>query len=334
MSRLPKRDLLERLMRAIYDSDWDFFVLSDHHPFRLQIYRADESYRVRIYIWNLTHGGGKARPREEYRIQITGLSIPRFELEPGGKTLILGWWEEAGVFVGFDFQKHSGLLGASPSIQIRQEALEQARLNGFALYNKGNQEIAIAFKPDFLLEYIRNLEALHSFGDSEHDISVLDEVAASPDLVNEEIIESLSSQPRRNVVVSVRKRLRDASFQARVLMSYNHRCAVCGLQMRLIEAAHIIPVSHEQSTDETSNGIALCVLHHRAYDRALIYIAPTYHIHLNPRKIQELEAVGVVGGLTMFTGMLRTMIIVPPSPLDRPKADYLRQANIIRNITY
>jgi len=65
-----------------------------------------------VYVWHLTHGGGKARPKNEYRIQITG--VDHFEPLHGGKTLILGWWKDAEVFAGFDVRKHLGTWKLNP----------------------------------------------------------------------------------------------------------------------------------------------------------------------------------------------------------------------------
>src|SRR5687767_4019691 len=127
-----KYDLLDNIVIAINESGWNVLYVGDtaHHPFLLKVYNETESHLVRIYIWNLTHGGGAARPVDEYRIQITG--VDRFEQQQGEKTLILGWWEPVGVFAGFDFNKHNGRLGASPSIQIREENLRNALINGFS----------------------------------------------------------------------------------------------------------------------------------------------------------------------------------------------------------
>lgn len=145
-SRHRKYDLLDIIIQGIRDNEWNVLYLSDpkFHPFRLKIYHQEESYSVRVYIWNLTHGGGVKRPASEYRIQITG--VEKFESEPNGRTLILGWWKEGDVFVGFDYDKHNELLGASPSFQVREEALRKAHIQGIAFWEKGNQEIAIAFK--------------------------------------------------------------------------------------------------------------------------------------------------------------------------------------------
>ena len=127
-----KHDLLQKLVEAIQESGWNVAYLGsiDVHPFHLQIYREDQVDRVRVYIWHMTHGGGKARPQHEYRIQITGTRA--FQQAPGEKTLILGWWKEADVFAGFDVRRHPSPFGRSPSMQIREDCLRQAYLNGFS----------------------------------------------------------------------------------------------------------------------------------------------------------------------------------------------------------
>ena len=66
-------------------------------------------------------------------------------------------------------------------------------------------------------------------------------------------------------------RSRDPLFRPRVLNAYGYRCAVCGLDANLdgatigLEAAHVRWHSHG-GPDEVSNGLALCPLHHKAFD--------------------------------------------------------------------
>ena len=323
-----KYDLLDHIVKAVTDSGWNVLYLAsiDEHPFRLQIYREDESYRIRVYIWNLTHGGGRARPQDEYRIQITGTDY--FEHTPDEKTLVLGWWEEVKVFAGFDVRKHLGTLGKSPSIQIREAYLRKAYINGFSPCDKGNQEVAIAFRPDFLVEYVRNLQALHDFGRYAEDLEVLDTVIQHPEINDKDI--QITDNVRKTTVVSVRKRLRDSNFRERVLAVYGFRCAVCGVQLKLIDAAHIIPVRHESSTDETSNGLALCALHHRAYDQTLITIDEDYSVLLSEKRVAYLKGIEQSEGLDNFYQNLRPVILLPPAVTDRPHAEYIRIANRVR----
>ena len=328
MARHNKYALLAHIVSAINDSGWNVVYLEsiDRHPFHLQIYRDSESFRARIYIWRMTHGGGRARPKDEYRIQITG--VTHFEPLSDGKTLILGWWKEAEVFAGFDVRKHLGRLGSSPSIQIREDALRKAYINGFEPCDKGNKEVAIAFRSDFFVDYLENLESLHNFGQSVNDLNVLSEVANNPK-VNEADIQ-IKNISRKITVVSISKKLRDVSFRKRVLTAYGFHCAICGIQLKLVEAAHIIPVNHDMSTDETRNGLALCGLHHKAFDRALITINGDYTIQINRAQVEELQKQKFADGLARFSKDLRPLIVLPPAVSDRPHVEYIQIANNIR----
>jgi putative restriction endonuclease len=70
---------------------------------------------------------------------------------------------------------------------------------------------------------------------------------------------------------TVTRQKRDPSFRQRVLKAYGFRCAVCGFDVRLgtvsmaLDATHIR--WHQAGGPETeSNGLALCVLHHKTFD--------------------------------------------------------------------
>lgn len=329
MARLTKSQLLHVVENAIRESGWNFLYLTPtgEHPARYQIYRGDSGYRARVYIWNLTHGG-QNRPADEWRIQVTGLD--RFAPEIGGKTIILGWWDEVGVFAGFDYTRHAGELGASPSIQLREAALHKAVTRGFAPHNKGNGELAIAFRPDFLGTYVENLESLHQCGQADQEIEVLRQIGEDPDEVRDEEIEREVAGPRRYAVISAKRALREIDFRDRVLTAYGHRCAMCGVQLRLLDGAHILPAAHPDSTDGTDNGVALCALHHRAYDRAFVTFDPDYRVHVNERMAEELRAADRGGGLDKFKQALRPIMALPPDNRDRPAGPLVEAANELR----
>ncbi|OQA47499.1 MAG: hypothetical protein BWY52_00099 [Chloroflexi bacterium ADurb.Bin325] len=328
-TRLTKLQLLETVIDAIRDSGWSVLFISDQHPFELQIYRDAESLRLRIYIWNITHGGGAARPADEYRIQITG--VAQFEQTSGVKTLILGWWAAGGVFAGYDVRKHSGSLGFSPSLQIRRGALELAAQTGFAPSDKGNQEIAIAFRPDFFAQYVRDLETLHDFGQSTEDFAALEAVAQEPEVNAAEL--PVTTQARRVAVSTVSRKLRDARFRKKVLTAYGHRCAFCGMALNLTDAAHIVPVNHERSVDETFNGLALCALHHRAYDQGLVTVWDDYSVRVNEVEAARLVAAARGAGLGEFRQGLNSSILLPSVVADRPHQEYVILGNAVRGWT-
>ena len=263
MARLPKPQLFARIERALLDNGWSYLSLSPpaEHPARYLIFRGGQRFTTCVYVWNPTRGG-RNRPLDEWRIQATG--VDRFEPEPGGKTLILGWEDKRGVFVGFDLHKHQGQIGYSPSIQLREHALDEAARHVFAIHNKGNEELAVTFRPDFLPTYIANAESLHDCGEFEGEIDVLRQLGdQAEDLDDADVIGEIA-EPRRYAVIAARRALREIDFRSRVLGAYGHSCAMCGIQLGLLDAAHILPAAHPDSTDDTNNGVALCTLHHRA----------------------------------------------------------------------
>jgi putative restriction endonuclease len=201
-------------------------------------------------------------------------------------------------------------------------------VNGFDPCDKGNQEVAIAFRPDFFVEYLQSLAPLHDFGQSAKDLAVLSNVAQFPEINEAEI--QIKNVVRQRTIISVSRKLRDVGFRKRVLAAYEYHCAVCGIQLRLVEAAHIIPVSHDSSTDETRNGLALCALHHKAYDQALVAVVDDYSIRVNHQQAKDLQNQGLSGGLANFSQNLRPSILLPLAISDHPHIEYLRIANGIR----
>jgi hypothetical protein len=163
MGKLSKPKLIEAVLQAVRSAGRTVVLASSAgtHPVRFTIQNRVGRHPIRAYIWNLSHGGGSKRPKHEYRIQITS-GVRAFEQEPQGTTLILGWGEQFGVFAAFDASRRSGALGASPSIQISEATLRQARDQGAALQDKGHGEFAVAVRPDRLAAYIDHIEQAHA----------------------------------------------------------------------------------------------------------------------------------------------------------------------------
>ena len=89
---------------------------------------------------------------------------------------------------------------------------------------------------------------------------------------------------------TVRQRIHQREFRARVLHAYASTCAICGLpQAALLDAAHIRPYGEPGTgAREIRNGLALCTIHHRAYDRKLLGIDGEHRLYVHP-EIQEIK---------------------------------------------
>ena len=327
MARLSKEALLGRILSAVRDAGWNVIFLSARHPYDLAIFKDEQSFRVRLYVWNVTHGGGPVRAPTEYRIQITGVSLP-LTAPQGFQTLLFGWYEELGVVAAFDPERHRRPSAASPSIQISVNTMRQASERGLAVQQRGNREIALAFRPELLITYIENQRALHGFAGSRRDIDLLVEAGAGQEIPAEE----MRAVPieRERVIRMVSTRRREAGFRQRILTAYNHSCAMCHLQLDLVEAAHILPVGAPGSTDETANGLALCALHHEAYDDRLVGVRPDYGVIVNENLIRTIRSAGHAGEEQRFRNDLQERIIVPIVVPDRPRPEYLQRGLPVR----
>jgi len=73
-------------------------------------------------------------------------------------------------------------------------------------------------------------------------------------------------------------RIRDPRFRDRILTAYEYQCAVCGFNVRVgdslvaLEAAHI-KWHQAGGPDIENNGIALCSMHHKLFDRGAFTIS-------------------------------------------------------------
>jgi len=114
------------------------------------------------------------------------------------------------------------------------------------------------------------------------------------------------SEPRRAyVTASFRRRLHQVAFRARVIRAYAERCALCRLRhQELLDAAHITPDSELDGEPVVSNGIALCKLHHAAFDRFFFAIRPDYVIEVRQSILTETDGPMLVVGLQEIQGQL------------------------------
>lgn len=81
---------------------------------------------------------------------------------------------------------------------------------------------------------------------------------------------------------AARRRPKQRMFRKLVMANFSASCCICGLQERaLLDAAHLRGYAGASEVrNDPANGLALCVLHHRALDRHLIRIGPDGTIHI------------------------------------------------------
>ena len=325
MTVLPKSELLNRIQAAIVESGWHTFVERPTHPFKLLVGMEGQSRRLLVYVWNVTSGGpASVRPEGEFRIQITG--VDSITQESGYQTLLLGWYDNLRVFVAFDFTRHQQ-IGKSPSVQVRSNILEQANTLGIAFHTRSSGDIAVVFSSEQFMSYVLNQDRFHSFSGNREEIDIL--AAAREEEIPAEEMAALPRE-RREAVVLVRQLVRERDFRSRVLIAYQRHCAVCHMQLGIVQAAHIVPVHIPGSTDVTRNGLALCPTHHTAYDNGLVGVRSNYQIAVNEDKLTDIRSQNMHMGEDQLKNYVDRTIWLPQRPNDRPSPDLLSQGLQVR----
>lgn len=323
--------LVSEIINAVHQSGGIAAYVSESvrtHPRKFLINYLENTYSLWVYIWTLTHGGRATLPNE-YRIQMTSVSSP-LEMNPDGLTVLMGYHPDLRMFAGFDLEKHGNFTVGSPSVQINISALHNALQNGLSFVTKENDEIAIGVRPDQFLGYCLNAASLHEYGAETELTEMLADAVELKEIPQQDIF-NLSAE-RRLIVENIRRYSRNANFRKLVLTAYENRCAVTRTQLRLVDAAHILPVPSDISSDHITNGIALSPTYHRAYDNCLIYLDEDFVMRLNNEKVDELTANNLDGGLRVFCSFLDKQIHLPFDRNQRPNIEYIRLANKHRRI--
>lgn len=330
MPAAQPNSLVAAILDAIQDSGSSAVLISAlrQHPRKL-ILATPEGHTASlwVYAWTLTHGGRRSLP-DEYRIQMTTVNSP-LDLNPLGFTTLVGYEPNLGMFAGFDLARHRTFTAGSPSVQIDIRVIRQALVDGLAFDLKDNTEIAVGIRPDQFLAYVYNAETLHKFGRQASVIDLLNR-ASSLQVIPDAEIAPLPTE-RRRLVQAVSRLSRQASFRRQVLYAYGHRCAVTGVQLRLVDAAHILPVGAPGSSDDVQNGLALSPTYHRAFDNGLIYLDDEFRMLINPGKESILASFRLSGGLDHFKSSLGK-ILLPPDRCQWPNLTLVRKANRFRQV--
>lgn len=150
------------------------------------------------------------------------------------------------------------------------------------------------------------------------DAAVLDfDVAAASVALS---YEPGGDERRRYVTRELQIRLHQRSFRERVLRAYRSQCAVCRLRHHeLLDAAHIVPDS-EAGAPRVPNGLALCKLHHAAFDKLFVGVRPDGVIEVRRDILEEEDGPMLLHGLKRLH---RTRLHAPRRTDDRPDPNLL-----------
>lgn len=127
---------------------------------------------------------------------------------------------------------------------------------------------------------------------------------------------------RRYVERITRMRLHQPIFRSQVLRAYDTRCAICRLRHApLLDAAHIRSDA-VGGEPVVTNGLALCKIHHAAYDQSLLSVTPSYRVAVHRAVMLEIDGPMLLHGLQEADGL---RIGLPRRRIEHPDPDALAE---------
>ena len=114
--------------------------------------------------------------------------------------------------------------------------------------------------------------------------------------------DDLEEGRRQYVTAATRQRVHQRAFRERVLDAYRKQCAFCRFRhAELLDAAHIEPDA-DGGEPVVSNGLALCRLHHAAFDRYFVGVRPDYVVQVRPDLLEEEDGPTLIHGIQSLHG--------------------------------
>lgn len=288
----------------------------------------EDVIRAQIMEWLAarTHDGADAVTWSELRdFRLAGESLPL-------KDRVKGIWKPAGFGAalsitttyrpeGADRPYDDGVYDHDFLLRYKWNGMDPTEATNRALRAAMEQRVPLIwfvgvakglFQPHFPVYVVGEESAAHQFLVSA-DAAVLG--GDSP----------FEEQLRRYADVTAKHRLFQGIFRSQVLLAYNERCAVCNLgHLPLLDAAHIIPDRHEDGIASVVNGMAMCKIHHAAFDSNLLGVRPDLVVQIKADLLHEIDGPMLRYGLQEMHG--RPLMSVPRTRSLRPREDLLEKA--------
>lgn len=126
---------------------------------------------------------------------------------------------------------------------------------------------------------------------------------------------------RSYLTANIQTRVHQRAFRERVLLAYQNQCALCKLKhIELLDAAHIIADKDEKGDPIVQNGLALCKIHHAAFDNNFIGITPDYIIKIRTDVLIETDGPMLKYGIQSLNN---SRLVLPPKRIHWPDKERL-----------
>lgn len=292
---------------------------------------------------SIIHDSGNSRENEnEQRIQISQKTI-KLQIDrekSGSEVLFIGFFPDGTGFTAWEpayvlSQRNVG----RGSIYARESHRNLIMTKGFAIRNFQSRNLqrptsTLALPSNLLGFYVENWRNLHKAGseiDIRRAIDIASEVPASRGAHPEVATKFLKiGGVRKKITVTRTFYARNPLFTKSILKVYQNSCCICGRQMGIVQAAHIIPHGHPDSRDHVQNGLALCIEHHKLYDDGLILPTSNQRILINPDRMEYLRFIKQSSGLNQLNALSSKKFNIPEDEIHQPDNELLERGVRIR----
>jgi putative restriction endonuclease len=332
------KNLLHYFVRdALAPYSENFNVLERNNPTILQL--NGKTYSVHV---SYVHDSGNMRDNpDEDRIQIQrkiiegqgksqaeGIEVAFIGFFDGGKTFVA--WEPRYVFS--QNPKKGGSVYARRS--HADLALEQfAAAREIKARNLGEVTLAIALPSTALGFYLENIEHFHRLPNEASIVNLMKSHSSTftdGGIGTGGEIDVEENEQREKFTYERKAYPRDPHFKKWIMDAYEQTCCVCNRQLGLIQAAHIIPHSVEDSPNIVQNGLAMCIEHHHLYDDALLLPGPDQRLVFNDERAEYLRQTNQDKGLDGIAALAKQQYQIPNDAELRPSDDFLQRGLEIR----
>jgi len=333
MSRVAPREFIFFLLRDnLRAFDANSNITKNSYPFKVDL----NSIPFSIFV-NETHDSGQGRPNsDECRIQI---NREQWDIAQTSSSIFFGYHSESNVFSFWEPDLiNSRNHPTTFSIYSRFSALNEAADIGHSTHTfrsplLGRNTFCLNFAADKIGIVLSSIDQIWG-----SDVSALPDIFQTTGNYhndrNEPYSQQGDEQQRRRVSVTSQRYNRDPRFKSEVLSAYDRKCAVCSIQLGIIEAAHIIPHSHENGSDDIQNGLALCPNHHTMFDSGLIGISETHRVLVNWKRVDYLRQIQLATGTDDLARIDRSEIRLPIDQRAIPSIRNIKIANKIRGLDW
>ncbi|MEK0338069.1 MAG: HNH endonuclease [Nitrosopumilus sp.] len=118
------------------------------------------------------------------------------------------------------------------------------------------------------------------------------------------------NKKKKVINVSKQTTLRSRAFRQAIIIAYDYKCSICGMKISSpdslfweVEAAHIVPHSFK-GKDDIWNGIALCHLHHWAFDVGWFTLLDNYNIQVSSKVNSLPSSFGKMGNYVFLKDLM------------------------------